>query len=207
LTPLLASYWKLESPTEGPKNATNTELIAKTDYAACAGNTAPLFVANRGPDMNWPSPDEEARDNNLPGPEGVCYLRSMIKLTEITDGICKTYMVGEKFMDPDFYEGINGFAHRNDHHGVHCYNWDQARSGNQVNVPWQDQRLLEDQHYLNRAWTSQGLDKFGSAHSGAWHMVFCDGAVHRLSYEVDGVTHEFLANRHDGQVVDPDGEL
>jgi len=47
-------YWKLESPTSGPRNATNTQLIAKTDYAACAGNE---WVSFRVGELTvpWPS--------------------------------------------------------------------------------------------------------------------------------------------------------
>jgi len=203
---LYPSYWKLESPTSGPHNATNTELIAKTDYAACGGNSTTQFPVG-GLEMNWPSLDEVAREKNLSGPEGVCYQRSTIKLNEITDGTSKTYMVGEKFMDPDFYEGVNGFAAQSDHHGLYCFNWDQGRSANRVNVPWQDRRLLENQHYLNRAYASSAKDRFGSAHPGGMQMVYCDGAVHRISYNIDGFTHQFLANRHDGRVMEDDSGL
>ena len=201
---LYPGYWKLESPTDGPKNATNTELIAKTDYAACGGNKTIEFPVG-GLDMNWLSLDEQARANNLAGPAGVCYQRSTVKLTEITDGTSKTYMVGEKFMDPDFYDGINGFAHQNDHHGLYCYNWDQGRNANRINLPMPDQRLLVGQHYMNRAYVSKAKDKFGSAHPAVWHMAFCDGSVHGLSYDIDGWTHQFLANRHDDRVVDDYG--
>ena len=42
---------------------------------------------------------------------------------------------------------------------------------------------------------------FGSAHAGGFNMVFCDGSVHNISYDVDSLTHTYLANRLDGQTV------
>jgi len=144
------------------------------------------------------------QDEKLAVPlSGVCYQRSTIKLKEITDGTSKTCMVGEKFMDPDFYEGVNGFAAQNEHHGLYCYGWDQTRVVHRLNwLPWQDQRLLPEQHFLNRSYASTAKLRFGSAHSSSMHMVFCDGAVHRISYDIDGVTHEYHGNRHDGMVDD-----
>jgi len=192
-------YWRLESPTSGPRNATNSELIAKTDYAGCAGTTTVTFEVG---ELNtpWPSADELAEIGRTEAPSGVCYQRSTIKLTEIIDGTSKTYMVGEKFLDPDFYEGIRGFPAENEHHGIYCYHEGQHRVASQYWVPWQDQRLLPNQHFLNRAYASTGKKRFGSAHPGTWQMVFCDGAVHRISYDIDGLTHEYHGNRHDGRV-------
>jgi len=101
-------------------------------------------------------------------------------------------------MDPDFYEGINGFSAQNDHHGLYCYEPNQHRLASPLWVPWQDQRLLTNQHYLNRAYASPAKLRFGSAHPGGWHMVSCDGSVHGLSYDIDGLAHQAHGNRHDG---------
>jgi len=204
---LYPGYWKLESPTSGPKNATNTELIAKTDYAVCAGSVKVEFRVVQQLNATWLSPEEDAKNNNTEPPGGVCFQRSMIRLTEITDGTSKTYMVGEKFMDPDFYEGIDGLAAFNDHHGLYCYNYDQTRIASRAELPWHDRRLLTHQSDRNRAYASLAFERFGSAHAGGWHMVFCDGSVHRLSYEIDGKTHHFLGDRHDARVVEDDGGI
>jgi prepilin-type N-terminal cleavage/methylation domain-containing protein len=202
---LYPGYWKLESSGSGPKNATNSELIAKIDYASCAGTTIVEFAVG-ALGVPWRSADETLEAAGSEPLSGVCYQRSTIKLKEITDGTSKTYMVGEKFMDPDFYEGISGYAHQNEHHGLYCYGWDQTRVASRNLLPWQDERLLANQHFLNRAYASPAKLRFGSAHPGAWHMVFCDGSVHRVAYDIDGLVHEYHANRHDGQVGEAYGE-
>jgi hypothetical protein len=182
-------------------------LIAKTDYAVCAGSEVwfQTGISLGSLDMNWLSAEETARKENREPPSGVVFQRSTVRMAEIPDGTSKTYMVGEKFMDPDFYAGVNGFAHQNDHHGLYCYNWDQARVATKSWVPWQDQQLLARQHYMNRAYASNAKMRFGSAHPGVWHMTFCDGSVHGLSYNIDGLAHQTLGNRHDGVVVDDYG--
>jgi len=36
-------------------------------------------------------------------------------------------------------------------------------------------------------------------------MVFCDGSVHSIAYEIDPATHRALAHRFDGEAVQADG--
>jgi prepilin-type processing-associated H-X9-DG protein len=43
---------------------------------------------------------------------------------------------------------------------------------------------------------------FGSAHVNGFNMVFCDGAVRTVSYNISTLVHQNLASRNDGQSVD-----
>ena len=43
--------------------------------------------------------------------------------------------------------------------------------------------------------------RFGSAHPSTFQMVFCDGSVHNIAYEIDPATHRTLAHRFDGEAV------
>ena len=40
--------------------------------------------------------------------------------------------------------------------------------------------------------------RFGSAHSGVFHMVMCSGSVHAISYSINPQIHLQLAKRNDG---------
>jgi prepilin-type processing-associated H-X9-DG protein len=46
------------------------------------------------------------------------------------------------------------------------------------------------------------MGSFGGPHPGGCQFVFCDGSVHSISFTVDSVVYQRLANRKDGQVVD-----
>ena len=39
--------------------------------------------------------------------------------------------------------------------------------------------------------------RFGSAHSGGWYAVFCDGHVELVSFDIDLAVHKANANRAD----------
>jgi prepilin-type processing-associated H-X9-DG protein len=43
---------------------------------------------------------------------------------------------------------------------------------------------------------------FGSAHVAGWNVVFCDGSVRMMTYNLDPETHRRLSNRKDGLVID-----
>ena len=41
-------------------------------------------------------------------------------------------------------------------------------------------------------------NRYGGAHDQAFHIVFGDGSVHRIPYEIEMRVHRRLANRKDG---------
>ena len=88
------------------RNSAFTPLAARTDYGANAG------------DADWSEPysPEPASveavltgKHVLPQPSvvktynGVCYEGEALSLRKIEDGTSKTYMVGEKYLNPDNY--------------------------------------------------------------------------------------------------------
>jgi prepilin-type N-terminal cleavage/methylation domain-containing protein len=121
---------------------------------------------------------------------GINFLGAEIKLSQITDGTSKVYMVGEKYVNPDQYES-SGQADGGDNHSIYQgFDWDINRWATDVFVTYQDRPSLD------------AFQCFGSAHAGAWHAVFCDGSVRAVPYDMDNNIHKRLANRFDGQAND-----
>ena len=180
---------------------------ARTDYAANAGDytdqnsVVSLFWSSSHPrnmadGMNHDAfPTAAMRaiiDNSM---TGVCHLKSMVKLSEITDGTSNTYLVGEKPMLPDRYQLGQ---HPNDNQPMYIgLDWDVVRFANPT-VPlkpdYQITTNAADAAYLNFS--------FGSAHYTCVQFVFCDGSVHGMSYSINPAVSAQLANRRDGMSVD-----
>jgi prepilin-type N-terminal cleavage/methylation domain-containing protein/prepilin-type processing-associated H-X9-DG protein len=114
---------------------------------------------------------------------------SEIKMAQITDGASNTYLIGERYCNPDTYYTGTDIA---DDQG-----WDEGFDYDTIRfvlvVPMQD---------TPGQWYGYG---FGSAHVSGFNMAFCDGAVQFVSYAIDGETHRRLGNREDSLPIDPEG--
>jgi prepilin-type N-terminal cleavage/methylation domain-containing protein len=175
-------------------NINRPSLVGRSDYAACGGD---MFV-----DTCWEGPptlqagDAMSEDawgqhpGNWKTATGVIYLRSMTRFAHIRDGASSTYLLGERYLNPDFYD--NGELCANDQGWDLGYDYDVNR--------WTYAKPLQDTPGYN---DNSGCDTiFGSAHWGKFHMAFCDGSVHDIIYTIDLTVHRRLGNRQDGQAVD-----
>jgi prepilin-type N-terminal cleavage/methylation domain-containing protein/prepilin-type processing-associated H-X9-DG protein len=133
---------------------------------------------------------------------GVSFIRSLIRIADISDGTSFTYMVGEKFLRTDLYNtGSDGADNEWLFTG---FDNDLYRSSYQP--PAQDH---PGQLYTNEDVTN----RWGSAHTSTFNMVFCDGSVHTIPYTIDSAdpfpaprgtprtragVHQWLGNRADG---------
>ena len=120
---------------------------------------------------------------------GISYLHSQITLAMVRDGASSTYMLGEKYLDP------NTYANGADPGDNKCLYAGFAQDTNR-GFGWP---LMPDQ-----AGTSLP-DNFGGAHTGSFNMIFCDGSMHAISYSIDQLTHQLLSCINDGQAVDTSG--
>ena len=124
---------------------------------------------------------------------GVSYLLSRVSAAGITDGTASTYLIGEKYLNPDSYTKLGNWT---DNRGM--YQGEDADTGGwSVNgTEFERLRPTQDRPGLNRDYT------FGSPHAGSLQMVFCDGSVRPVPYDIDPQVHARLGNRKDGQVID-----
>lgn len=210
-------------------NGGGPEVAARGDYAACMGTIQGWDPAFRGkvgiydPALyerggtalrsaiksqveavleaaNFISPMDFQIFTDL---KGVSYYGSEVRLAQIADGTSNTYAVGERNINPDHYE--DGAAFDND---WSMYAGMQNDVGRSVYVPLDEfGRLRMD--VINtanlprpdRPGDQAASELFGSAHAAGFYMVFVDGSVRLINYEVDPLTHFYSGNREDGQVV------
>jgi prepilin-type processing-associated H-X9-DG protein len=122
---------------------------------------------------------------------GIFYCGSTVTVGQITDGTSNTYLCGEKYMDPDYYETGEDAGDRDN--GFIGDGSDNARwpgtdtTGIQVT---RDQSGFSD------------YTRFGSAHAGGANMAFCDGSVRQISYGIASNINANFANRKDGKAID-----
>jgi prepilin-type N-terminal cleavage/methylation domain-containing protein/prepilin-type processing-associated H-X9-DG protein len=174
-------------------NANAPPVCGRSDYAANAGgNQSQIFSAqpttiSQGDAMTQSDWITVSPDVTLG--TGVTFIRSEIKAAQVTDGLSKTYLLGERYINPDYYE--NGLAWDDDQSWNQGYDWDTMRWTHPNYPPKQDTPGIG---ILN--------SNFGSTHAGAFQMAFCDGSVHAIPYEIDSALHQNLGNRKDGQITE-----
>ncbi len=199
---------------------------ALTDYAANGGTRVRACCSgvNQGPDRSseqspsfsvltayFQDPPNAARQWALAN--GVIYDGSTVRLKDIPDGTSKTYLAGEKALQPMCYDGkVPGSCPADDQSMYQGYDWDTIRWGGDtpgpaVGVPaaGSDYRPLHDINGDNSGYNANGwllgIYQFGAAHATGCQMVMCDGSVQSVSYNVDPATHWKLSNRKDGMYV------
>jgi prepilin-type N-terminal cleavage/methylation domain-containing protein/prepilin-type processing-associated H-X9-DG protein len=136
-----------------------------------------------------------AADNLPPAYRHIGY---MVKMTpaKITDGTSKTLLATEKWVHVSIHDGSGGAY--DDRGWSDGWDFDALRST--LIRPLQDSASPRvpsgDNDPLNYT--------IGSSHSGGVNVVFADGSVGFIQYEVDLETFNRLGNRADGEVITQD---
>lgn len=168
------------APNPPPVNFNFVGAVAQTDYAVNAGDYAPDGGPGPPSLADGDNPSYPWKDNSKA--DGICYLRSEVLPAEIRDGLSHTYLIGEKYVNYGFDPG-------DDQSMYSGYDYDTFRWAKPNRPP-----LMDD--------AATAPDRFGSAHPAGCNLVFCDGSVHTISYEIDPEIHRRLSNRRDRLIID-----
>ena len=188
------------------------QYVARNDYAINGGN----YYSNLGPGrkgiatiFDWDTGISRNNGNF-----------DIVRASDVTDGLSKTYLVGEKAVPSDHY--ATGLA------GGDCTNWYTCQGSNEFGndclrstyrvpirdpasgVTYYDHADLSVTDMYHTAGNAgpvaiffYGVDLYGSAHPSTCNFVFCDGSVHSISYNISLATHQALASRAAGDSPDP----
>jgi prepilin-type N-terminal cleavage/methylation domain-containing protein len=180
--------------TDNYRNMNLPKVAVRGDYGACMsgkvsptdGFNEPLTLEEGRTTFDW---DKALRDKNklLIPLDGVVIYHTPVELRRISDGTSSTYLIGEKFLELNHYE--DGIASYDDQ--SYYIGFDRDTNLSSFEVPLRDAKLNADTPF-----------RFGSAHATLFHMVYCDGSVHPISYDIDRLIHRSLGGRKDGDSVD-----
>ena len=189
------------------RNSALPAFVARSDYACNAGDqdngdpmpnglASPMDCEINGGPNDYPHGDRGingSRDGyDFQGPAyaatGVIYLGSEINESDVIDGMSNTYLIGEKYIGSDHYDGGTAGA---DNEGAYSgYDNDNCRTSR--NAPERDHP------------DAAGIPDhciFGSAHPSIWLTSMCDGSVKSVAFTVDRNVHRYSGHRYDGQTI------
>jgi prepilin-type processing-associated H-X9-DG protein len=173
-------------------NIDKPSVIGRTDYAINGGDRWPNGIA-KGPSTLSAGDSTTDWGADSRNSTGVCYLHSQVRV--IPDGDSNTYLIGERYCDPDHY--FDGTPAADDQGWDLGYDWDTIRWGN-FDPADSSRNVLPRRDRPGVALVHQ----FGSTHPSGWNVSFCDGSVRTLSFALDGFTHKCLASAKDHQPID-----
>jgi prepilin-type processing-associated H-X9-DG protein len=172
---------------------------ARCDYAANQGDSYPIehnswpqTLASGWSGWAWSQDGSPAKSSFTM--TGINFMNAWIGPKDVPDGMSHTYMIGEKYLNPDaYFDGSDGADDWSMYSGAQndinrlCVNDKDGYS-----MPARDRKGYSNQY------------AFGSAHSDSFNMVMCDGSAHSVAYGIDMELHRRLGNRKDKLPVEMD---
>jgi prepilin-type N-terminal cleavage/methylation domain-containing protein/prepilin-type processing-associated H-X9-DG protein len=192
--------------TDLPVNANRPDTMGRTDYAGNGGNFPENpHCCSKGPESysasySFPWSTQPGYDGR-----GAAIYYKPLKENEFVDGLSNTYLIGERYCNPDHYR--TGLTSGDDQGWDQGYDYDTFRwasrerpcdSNNNfvVNDAAREFQPLRDRNGYDNYYA------FGSAHPAAFNIAFCDGSVHGISYDISLLMHYRFGWRNDKGVHD-----
>ena len=179
-----------DNPQNASPNPPEANVCGRSDYAINCGDNGwnQFYDGPRDLDsaktFQWRTDDDEV----VEALTGISYERSEVGMRHVEDGTSKTYLIGEKYLNPDFY--LTGTDGADNETWCTGFNNDNYRSG--LELPAQDRKGKYH----------GGI--FGSAHSAGFQVAMCDGSCKMVNYSVDPLVHRRQSSRNDGQAISSD---
>jgi prepilin-type N-terminal cleavage/methylation domain-containing protein/prepilin-type processing-associated H-X9-DG protein len=165
----------------------------RADYAACGGNNSNSAEFNGGPTtIGATAAQADAFFNGLNTTpyNGVIFVRSQTKLTDLKRGTSNTILVGEKFLPLDRYtNGNDGGDNESQYTG-----FDNDTTRSTFLPPFQDVST-SDPIYNTISSKISPTYIFGSAHGQGMNAAMGDGSVRFVAYSVDAATFKEIGSR------------
>jgi hypothetical protein len=182
----------------GQYNCGGAPSVIRIDYAANGGDNNIVDATQSRQPSSYAQGLDPSFWADYPQNTGVCLAHSELRMASIRDGLSNTYLLGEKYLDPDNYTtGTDLGDNENAFTGL---NWDLTRTAATSGSPaggYNYEPPEPDTRGLVNYWN------FGSAHPGVFVMMLCDGSVRNFKFGIDPETHRRLCNRADGLAIDP----
>jgi prepilin-type N-terminal cleavage/methylation domain-containing protein/prepilin-type processing-associated H-X9-DG protein len=169
--------------------------LARSDYAINGGDYFQGWSDSKSPATLADGDKSNFKWDDMSKQTGISYLRSQIKMSDITDGTSNTFLIGEKYINSYHYldgkdQGDSETMYCADH--LDLIRWTGYTGGTGTassnNLPRRDRLTIGE---------GATVQWFGSAHASSFNMSFCDGSVHSINYSVDPEIYRRFGNRKD----------
>jgi prepilin-type N-terminal cleavage/methylation domain-containing protein/prepilin-type processing-associated H-X9-DG protein len=130
----------------------------------------------------------------------------LVKAADVIDGTSKTFMIGEKYVRNDNYEGSFGGSNKNSDDRGWSDGFDADMMRSSCFAPISDSNpigwdpilgnMFRDTFSSAFAGILWNVIHFGSPHPGGINAVYADGSVHSISYDVNVEVFNALGSRN-----------
>jgi len=190
----------VKTPTPPP--GTLGAVFGACPVAACLGFPSPTLVqsaAASGKPLKYRGVIQRTDWDINATPHRHNGFTAKITFAKITDGTSKTMVIGEKYVPPAFYEGAADVRRSGDDNGWGD-GWDCNGMRSAMFVLRGD--TVGELPDSGTGTCANDYDfPFGSAHSGGINVMYADGSIGFISYDIDQENLNRMAHRSDGESI------